>query len=555
MNIDTKTAELIKHVDVSAAGCGCQMRIGDLNRDGRLDFVMVQPDSGIDDRFFSHSVIAATAYSLDGEILWQIGKPCHDDIEYNADIPAQIYDIDRDGYNEFICIIDGEFCIYDGLTGELKRSFLLPDKSAHDCIAFADLEGVGYANNIILKNKFYQLWALDKNFNILWTYKGNVGHYPIVCDLNKDGKDEIIAGNVVLDFEGNVLWELNGQDFPTSVCVGDINMSGNLVVATSGEQTNIYDEHGEIKWKLKTGIFTDNIIMGNIRSDNFGNEITGYFSEETEEGLNNGIFMTDYHGNTLFKEKRSEIVEYNYIDTIYNFDGKETEYILISSNDESGINIFDEYMNPIYNIPAIGAVYSADILSDRISHVLIYDGQNVDIYSAAPCDISQTISGYRRRQTKKLYNYSIYPYRIKDLSENALGYAIGQFAKPDIRTWAENTAAEENEEFMTRADFCIIITEVMNIRDLGGEVFFDIKTDDYYYPAVSAIKSMGYIDDVLGKFSPMQPTTAKFAIDIIQKTAGFIPLTTKSGEDELSKRDIAKLILQIYQNKEQENDI
>lgn len=554
MNTDTKTAELIKHIDVSAAGCGCQLRMGDLNGDGRLDFVMVQPNSGTDDRYFPHSVVAATAYSIDGELLWQIGKPCYEDIEYSADVPAQIYDVDRDGNNEFLCVVSGEFRIYDGMTGELKRSFPLPDESAHDCIAFADLEGVGYAKNIILKNRFHQIWALDKNFNTLWTYKGNVGRYPIICDLNGDGRDEIIAGNVVFDSDGNVLWELEGSDFPASVCVGDLNMSGKLTIVASGEKTNIYDENGAIKQSLRSGVYTDNIIMGNIRPDIFGSEIAGYFAETDEDGYNNGLFMTDYHGNTLFKEKRTETTEFSHIDTIYNFDGSKTEYIIMSSDCENGINILDGYMNPLYHIPAIGAIYCADILSDGISRVLVYDGQSVDIYSAELCDISITVSGCQRQQTKKLYNYSIYPYRVKDLSENALGYAIGQFSNPDVRVWAENTAAEENGEIMTRADFCVVLCEVLHIFNFGKEVFFDVRTDDYYYPAVNTIKSMGYIDDIVGKFSPGQPVTAEFAIDIIQKATEFTPLTTKSGNDELSKQDIAKLILQIYQNKEKNAD-
>ena len=553
MNTDTKTAELIKHIDVSAAGCGCQLRMGDLNGDGRLDFVMVQPDFGGDDRYFPHSVCAATAYSIDGELLWQIGKPCYEDIEYSADIPAQIYDADRDGSNEFLCVMNGEFCIYDGMTGELKRSFPLPDESAHDCIAFADLEGVGYAKNIILKNRFHQIWALDKNFNTLWTYKGNVGRYPIVCDLNGDGKDEIIAGSVVLSADGEVLWELEGSDFPDSVCVGDLNMSGSLMIAAGGEKTNIYSGSGEIKWLLRPGVRTDNIVMGNIRADSFGEELAGYFSEMGEDGYNNGLFMTDYHGNTLFKEKRAEAAEYEYIDTIYNFDGFGAEHI-IASDCENGINIFDGYMNPIYHIPSFGTIYCADILSDGISRVLVYDGQSVDIYSAEPCDISMTVSGCQRQQTKKLYNYSIYPYRVKDLSENALGYAIGQFAKPDVRAWAEVAAADESSEPMTRADFCIVICEALQILNPGKEVFFDVRTDDYYYPAVSTIKSLGYLDDIVGKFSPTQPVTAEFAIDIIQKSAEFTPLTTKSGDDELTKRDIAKLILQIYQNREQKEN-
>lgn len=37
-------------IDFSAAGKNCKVLLGDINNDGRMEMIMVQADSGIDDR-------------------------------------------------------------------------------------------------------------------------------------------------------------------------------------------------------------------------------------------------------------------------------------------------------------------------------------------------------------------------------------------------------------------------------------------------------------------------------------------------------------------------
>ena len=546
MTLEPKEAKLIKHIDVSASGMNCRMRMGDLTGDGRLDFVLVQPDTGFDTRYFPHSVLAATAYSTDGEIMWQIGKPAYEDFETSGDVPAQIYDIDRDGYNEFLCIMDGSFCVFDGKTGELKRRFELPDQYAHDGFAIADLEGVGYAKNIILKNKFHQLWALDQNFNVIWTYKGNIGRYPVVCDINGDGRDEIIAGNVVLDSEGNLLWEISGEDFPECIYAGDVGLSNEPVIFAGGKGANVYSADGSIKWAINSDAMIQSASFGNIRTDNFGMEIAGFFRDTPDSEYTNGIYLTDYHGNTLFKEKRTAYTDEEDVQCIYNFEGNRYENILVSSIDKK--YIYDGYMNPLYVIEKEGKVFWADILGDSQSQVIIYNERDIEIFANDETDITKPLVATPRPQSRRLYNYTDYCYRAMDNAKYAIGYVTGQFATPDIELWAENCAAEDNEEIVKRADFCVLLVSVLGILSYSNETFFDVSKNDYFYSAVSTLKDMGYIDDIVGKFSPQAPVTAEFAIDIVQKAAGFTPLTTKSGEDEMTCRDIAKITIQIIQN-------
>ena len=97
---------LLKTIDLTKAGQRCKMLVGDLDGDGRRELLMVQADGGIDDRFIPHQVVCLTAFNLDGEMLWQVGTPSEDPGGHGSDFPAQIYDIDGDGFNEVICVMD-----------------------------------------------------------------------------------------------------------------------------------------------------------------------------------------------------------------------------------------------------------------------------------------------------------------------------------------------------------------------------------------------------------------------------------------------------------------
>ena len=71
MSEEALTMQFVKRIDLPYKGM--QMRLGDINGDGRLEIVMLQPDRVEDDAFYPHEVIYAAAYSADGELLWEIG--------------------------------------------------------------------------------------------------------------------------------------------------------------------------------------------------------------------------------------------------------------------------------------------------------------------------------------------------------------------------------------------------------------------------------------------------------------------------------------------------
>ena len=198
-------AKLIGKIDISAA-CGGKGYLGDLDSDGRMEVVFAEGDGDIDDRYTPHKIEHIVAYRLTGEIMWERGETPEKIGGFGSDFPIQLYDIDNDGHLEVLCVMKDKFLVLNGMTGEVKREFSLPHPDAHDCILIANLRGLKHAEDIILKDRYFNMWALDSYFNLLWTHKGNLGHFPLVYDYNHDGYDEVMAGYDMLSHDGQVMW-------------------------------------------------------------------------------------------------------------------------------------------------------------------------------------------------------------------------------------------------------------------------------------------------------------------------------------------------------------
>lgn len=394
-------------IDISSAGAFCRMWLGDINADGRMEIVMVQPDSGLDDRYYPHSVRCATAFDLEGNILWQIGTPDKNAAPSGSDIPAQLYDIDRDGTMEFICVTNGMLCIYSALDATLKLSRPLPDPDAHDCIIIADLEGTGYAQNIILKDRYTRLWALDKSFNVMWEHRGNVGHYPWPYDLNGDGKDELIAGYTVLSGDGKPLWEIDMRDHADCIWVGDINADGKSEVVIGGDDITAYSHDGKLLWRFTDTVESQNVALGNLRPQNAGLEICGLDRIDRSENGLDAIFITDSRGNALYKEKRTVPGWSSIVTVINNPDGKNGDYILAYRRGGLPNAMYDGFLNTVFEFPFDGYVAWADLNQSGANQLIVYSQTEAVIYSAVDIDL-KTKAKTPLPQPKRLYNNTRY---------------------------------------------------------------------------------------------------------------------------------------------------
>lgn len=406
--------KLLKEIDISQAGENCKMYLGDLTGDGRLDLLMVQPNGGIDDRYVPHKVEAMTAFNLEGEILWQKGTPNDNPGGPGSDYPIQIYDIDGDGYNEVLCIMDESFLIVDGRSGEIKEKYPLPDDHAHDCIIIANLSGNSFPRDIILKDRYQQMWAMNHQWELLWTHKGNIGHFPWAFDFDGDGKDEVMAGYDFLDSDGQLLWSCHDlEDHADCIWAGNVQpeLNENQIVI-GGSVTVLYDWQGKERWRYKDSIESQHICLGKFREELSGLQIAGLdriIRGSSYSDGQDGIFLLDANGKEIWKEDRKTGGWLTIIETIKNWDDHDLDYILAYRRG-GNVNptIYDGYGNTVTTFPEDGYLVFGDLTDCGKDQVVIYDQTTAYIYASEPLDLSVK-SGQTLSQNKRLYSMTLYP--------------------------------------------------------------------------------------------------------------------------------------------------
>lgn len=384
--------------------------------DGRMELVTVQGDGGIDSRYYPHQVQCVTAFDLDGELLWQVGAPSVDPGSHGSDFPAQIYDIDGDGYNEVLCVMNKRFRVIDGQTGQVKKEYELPHPEAHDCILIANLtkEAGSPGQDIILKDRYRQLWAMDKDFNLLWTHRGNTGHYPWVFDFDGDGKDEVMAGYDFLDHDGTRLWSCrNIDEHADCIWVGDIDgdRTPEIVIGEGG--VYVYDPFGNELWRNQEPTETQHIALGRFRPDVSGLQIAGLDRIQRGGGDRpgkDGMFLLDSNGNALCHENRSTNGWLTIIEPLQNWDDSDFDYILAWRRG-GGVTpgLYDGHLQPIITFPVDGYVVHADLLGVGRECVIILDEHlKAHVFASEPLDLSAK-RGYSLTQSKRLYSSTLYP--------------------------------------------------------------------------------------------------------------------------------------------------
>lgn len=186
--------------------CGGSWAVaGDIDGDGQAEIVSAQ-NFDQDDVHFTSAVVA---HKLDGRVLWRWGQGNPGRRQLHHDVACQIHDWDGDGRPEIVIISQEHLVEVDGASGREKRRIPIP-KGASDCVAFADLSGKGHATDVLVKNRYEQIWALDQRGQQLWTVRMPGGfrtaHQARPIDIDGDGRDEVMAGYAMLNPDGSVRW-------------------------------------------------------------------------------------------------------------------------------------------------------------------------------------------------------------------------------------------------------------------------------------------------------------------------------------------------------------
>ena len=238
--------------------------VGDLDGDGRYDFVVKSPADSIDPyeqyRKRSPGTYAIQAVRSDGTLLWRndLGWAIEQGTWYS---PYVVYDLNGDARAEVAVKIgegdprdaDGRvrsgeewLAIWEGTTGRELARAPWPDRTGFG----DDLRGYNYASRnqmaiayldgktpclIVLRGTYTIMkadaWSFDGHqLRRLWTYhsdeagrrwRGQGAHTTRCADVDGDGRDEVILGSAVLDDNGSPLW-CTGLGHPDHMYVGDL---------------------------------------------------------------------------------------------------------------------------------------------------------------------------------------------------------------------------------------------------------------------------------------------------------------------------------------------
>ena len=404
---------LLGTVDVSAAGGRPKVLLGDLTGDGRMELLLVQGDD-MNATYDPHQVHALTAVDLDGTVRWQVGEPDPKGGGHGADFPAQIWDIDGDGRNEVVCVMDDRFTVIDGETGEIDRTEELPDPQAHDCIVPANLTGGDHRGDVILKDRYSQLWAMDADFDLLWTHQGNTGHYPWTFDFDGDGSDEVMAGYDFLESDGTVRWSCDDIDEHAGcIWVADVTGDGNPEIVIGEGGLYVFDPDGTEHWRNRTPREVQHIALGNFRADVSGLQVAGLdriVRGSPGQTGQDGIFVVDREGAMLCTEDRDPGGWVTIIEPFSGWDDDPLDYVLAWRRG-GGTNptLYDGHLNPVVTFPVDGYLVHGDLCGQGSEQVVILEGETAHIFGHEETSLDVAPDRGPLPQPKRLANSTLYP--------------------------------------------------------------------------------------------------------------------------------------------------
>ncbi len=347
--------KLWKKLNLQDFGTSRQVRFGHLRGGEEWHVVLAQMQKRVSRDAYGF-ISCLTAMDLEGNILWQLGEPS-DKTEalgkVSADMPLQVYDIDGDGKDEVIVGWDFDIRILDGQNGAVKKSVKTPysdeadstiigipyqtyafERINPDGIRICNFRGKERPADILIKDRYCRVYALDEDLNLMWKYQStaNTGHCPLPVDVDGDGKDEVLVGYTLLDSDGTVLWSYPITEDHTDEIVAGKWMAGDeegyFACVSGTEGFFIGDFYGNIVVRDMVG-HAQRVSVANYCPEREGLElVTSNFW-----GHQGVLFLYDSHGNLIW-EMQNEM-NGNILAPV-NWDGNGTELILTNADAAKG---------------------------------------------------------------------------------------------------------------------------------------------------------------------------------------------------------------------------
>lgn len=423
---DNPKPVLWKSINTKGFGAARALRLGDLDGDGRLDFLLVQNMPFFNSNY--NDITCITALDQDGRMLWQSGTPNPDHAWVSYDVAAQIHDLDGDGKNEVVLAQGPWIRVLEGKTGKEKARYPVPSSAIlpgekswleykHyyrrdllpylnvDCISFADLRGTGKPQDVIIKDRHTRFWVYNNHFDLLWTASANLGHFPQFHDSNKDGRDEVYIGYSKFDPSGKLLWSLDSLmgEHADGICAGDFTLSGGperVFIGGSDDGVLLLDGAGNILKHHLVG-HAQTPSAGQFRPDIPGLEFCN-INFWGEPGL---ITLYNCSGDEI---TRFEVIHAGSPVQPVNWRGDGTEFIFLSPNPVEG-GLVDGWGRRVVMFPADGhpdlAWMAHDLTGDPRDELIVWDTESIYIYTQ-----DRPFNGARVYAPKRppLYNASNY---------------------------------------------------------------------------------------------------------------------------------------------------
>lgn len=395
--------KLWKKIDLQDFGTSRQLRFGHLTGTGEWFAVLAQMQKRVNRDAYGF-ISCLTAVSLDGQILWQLGEPSRETEvlgKVSADMPFQVYDIDGDGVDEVIVGRNFEIQILDGPTGAIRKSVKTPisapeedegligvpygiyafDRINPDGIRICNFRGKERPADILIKDRYCRIYALDEDLEMLWSYRSpkNTGHCPLPVDINGDGRDELLVGYTMLDSRGQELWSYPiEEDHTDEIVAGKFRGDGRgyFACVSGTEGFFIGDMYGNIIARDWIG-HAQRVSVANYRPDRPGFElaVTNYWGHQ---GV---IYLYDSDGKELWEMENE--MNGNILSPV-NWDGTGAELILTNGDPQRGglLNgdgiravAFPDDGHPTLCCEAI------DLTGDERDELVVWDYHSMYIYT------------------------------------------------------------------------------------------------------------------------------------------------------------------------------
>jgi hypothetical protein len=228
---------LLAEVDVRGHALGRQLRLADLDGDGRCELLFAVPTIHPGKKGGYQALARLSALTLDGQLLWERGAfPANADT-ITCDMPVQV--ADRGRGLEIVAGFGDSLELLDPRTGQTRQRTRTPKPprmepywdeissyfgSGHgddlpylipDSLRLCNLTGRHPCGDLIIKDRYHCAWGLDgRSLKPLWRHRCNTGHYPYTCDLDGTGRDLVILGYSRLDHTGKLVGRLFLGDHP-----------------------------------------------------------------------------------------------------------------------------------------------------------------------------------------------------------------------------------------------------------------------------------------------------------------------------------------------------